>query len=221
MDTSITKPMLTPTEALLRGFDPQRAVDLAAPGVGTAVPLATSNGEAFVPPRGASFAAPHAGFHAAAARTAALESRQGFRIGALNLMIRYADGSELTDLPAIYRLPHAPGWFAGMANLQGRLVPVFDLARRFDIGSADRAKPMLLVLAHGAEAAGIVIDGLPERLSFDATKTLADEECVSPAIRPFVKALHLVDSRMWLDLDVAALLDALEQTLAQNPSVSH
>ena len=43
-------------------------------------------------------------------------------------MIRFEDGSELTELPDLYRLPNAPGWVRGMANLHGVLIPVFDLA---------------------------------------------------------------------------------------------
>src|ERR1035437_4012618 len=53
------------------------------------------------------------------------ESRQGFRIGELCLMIRYEDASELSEMPDIHRLPNAPDWFYGMANLHGKLIPVF------------------------------------------------------------------------------------------------
>ncbi|HRO57940.1 MAG TPA: chemotaxis protein CheW [Burkholderiaceae bacterium] len=189
-------PPLTPTEALMRGFEPQaQSAGVALAGIGP-----SNTALAGVGPR-------------AAGTTAA---RQGFRVGGLNLMIGYADGSELTELPPLYRLPHAPAWFAGMANLHGRLVPVFDLTRRFGLSASERARPMLLVLAHGADAAGVLIDGLPQRLSFDPARTTADEASVPSALRPYVSALHLVDSSLWLDVDVPALLDALEQALAQS-----
>src|SRR5512135_422045 len=35
------------------------------------------------------------------------ESRQGFRIGELRLMMRYDDGSELAEMVAVHRLPNA------------------------------------------------------------------------------------------------------------------
>ncbi|NTU56185.1 MAG: hypothetical protein HGA79_08040, partial [Anaerolineales bacterium] len=50
------------------------------------------------------------------------------KMGNITSLIRYENGSELSDMPAIYRLPNAPDWFAGVANLHGLLVPVFDLA---------------------------------------------------------------------------------------------
>ena len=199
-------PPLTPTEALMRGFEPQaQATGMALADRGFSSAVHSGSG-----PLGSS-----------ARAAAASAARQGFRVGGLNLMIGYADGSELTELPALYRLPHAPAWFAGMANLHGRLVPVFDLARRFGLPSSERARPMLLVLSHGADAAGVLIDGLPQRLSFDPARTAADEASVPSAIRPYVSALHLVDSGLWLDLDVPALLAALEQALAHTPTASH
>jgi twitching motility protein PilI len=186
--------LLAPTEALLRGFE-------------------------FAPaPEPASDAAAHAGDAAAdrpvrpGAAVEGVQARQGFCIGSLNLMIRYEDGSELTELPQVHRLPNAPGWFAGMANLHGMLIPVFDLARRFGIERAARAKPMLLVLAHGADAAGVIVDGLPQRLRFGADEH-ADTATVPEVLEAYVQRAALIDHRLWFDLDARALLGALEKSL--------
>jgi len=215
-----TRP-LTPTEALLRGFEPQaQAADAAIAGIGLsdlALSATVPSGPVLSSAAPSGNAASGVGPRAAATTTA----RQGFRVGGLNMMIGYADGSELTELPSLFRLPLAPAWFAGMANLHGRLVPVFDLARRFGLPPLERARPMLLVLAHGADAAGVLIDGLPQRLSFDPARTAADEASVPSAIRPYVTGLHSIDSDLWLDLDVPALLAALEQALAHTPTASH
>jgi twitching motility protein PilI len=140
------------------------------------------------------------------------EIRQGFRIGSLHLMIGYADGSELTEVPPVYRLPHAPDWLLGMANLHGMLVPVFDLARHFGIAHEPPARPMLLVLAHGNDATGVLIDGLPERLRWDASQS-ADTATVPDALAGVVLRPVLIDDTLWFDLDCAALLGGLEQAL--------
>lgn len=178
--------LLAPSAALLRGFDvaPLRAAEPTLPQ--TPAPAAAGRPDA------------------------ALQLRQGFRIGSIGLMVHYADGSELTDMLPTHRLPHAPRWLLGMANLHGLLVPVVDLARWFGVERGS-ARPMLLVLGHGADAAGFVIDGLPVRLKFDPQRSAGDAACVPETLRPFVAAAHLVDSALWLDLEVSALLRALEQ----------
>jgi chemotaxis signal transduction protein len=139
--------------------------------------------------------------------------REGFRIGELGLMIRYEAGSELADLPPTYRLPNAPDWFLGMANLHGVLVPVFDLARYFGVKHIADAKPMLLVLAHGADAAGVVIDGLPARLRFDAADC-ATGAPVPRVLQGCVSATYLAGELSWMDLQVNVLLQRLSDELA-------
>lgn len=178
-------PLLAPTEALLRGFDFDRPGP--AQYVGTA-------GVAVDP-------------------ASAILLREGFRIGELRLMIRYQDGSELTDLPQVYLLPKAPAWFRGMANLHGALVPVFDPAELFGVAHDPAAKPMLLVLGHGDERAGLVIDGLPVRLRFTAAHRI-EHVAVPPSLVGCVNHAYWSDGSDWLDLQVDKLLGTLSEELA-------
>jgi twitching motility protein PilI len=143
------------------------------------------------------------------------EVRQGFRIGELALMVRYEDGSELTEMPPLHRLPNAPAWLLGIANLHGMLVPVFDLGQWAGVTPDPHARRMLLVLAHGADAAGVVIDGLPRRLKWTPDQQ-ADAATAPVRLASHVRGAALIDGALWFDLDRAALLDTLEH--AMNPS---
>ena len=158
--------LVLPVQALTQAFVLPVDVGRAVPASG--VPLVTPEASS------ASVAALQAslsGHLASAFQTPALtgNQRQGFRIGSVGLMIGHEDGSELTEMPTLYDLPHAPAWFMGMANLHGNMVPVFDLASYLGIEKQpvqrEVARRMLLVLGHGAEAAGVMIDGLPQRLN--------------------------------------------------------
>lgn len=150
---------------------------------------------------------------AAAGRSAPVLLREGFRLGELRLMIHYQDGNELTDLPPVYRLPRAPGWFLGMANLHGTLVPVFDAAALFGVVHDSQAKPMLLVLGHGDEKAGLVIDGLPVRLRFTATDRI-ENAAVPDGLSNCVDSAYWYEGLDWMDLQVDALLRTLGEQLA-------
>ena len=141
------------------------------------------------------------------------ESRQGFRIGELRLMIPYEDGSELSEMSAIHRLSNAPDWFCGMANLQGKLTPVFDLARYLGVEHDRGAKRMLLVLAHGPDAAGVMVDGLPARLRLSDEDERADPGVAPKRLAPHLRGARYIDERLWLDLDTRSLLDAIEHSL--------
>ncbi len=140
------------------------------------------------------------------------EARQGFSVGELRLMIRYEDASELTELPTIHRLPSAPAWFRGIANLRGKLTPVFDLASYLGVDPDPTAKRMLLVLAHGSDAGGVLIDGQPERLRWSA-EDRADVGTVSERLRPHLRGASDVGGRVWLELDARSLLAEFEHAL--------
>jgi twitching motility protein PilI len=179
------EPLLAPTIALLRGF----VFDEPSPSPALAAEVAETGGAA----------------------QAIL--REGFRIGELRLAIRYEDGNELTELPPVYLLPRAPQWFCGMANLHGALVPVFDPAALFGVSHDGNAKPMLLVLGHGEEKAGLVIDGLPSRLRLAAQDRIGDA-AIPPALAGCASGAWWSDAADWLELDVGALLRHLADELA-------
>ena len=183
---------MTPTQALLAGFEFDAAERSDAPG--------------------SSVAAVEAERSTPSARLQGMQFRQGFRIGSLNLMIRFEDGSELTELPDVYRLPNAPGWVRGMANLHGMLIPVFDLAGYLGLTRDAQAKPMLLVLSHGADSAGVVIDGMPERLRWLAEDQI-DTDSAPRLLVPHVRTACLVGEKLWFDLDCMPLLAALEHSI--------
>ncbi len=140
------------------------------------------------------------------------ELRQGFRIGELQLMIRYEDSSELSEMAAMHRLPNAPDWFCGIANLRGKLTPVFDLARYLGVGLGTDAKRMLLVLARGADATGVVIDGLPERLRW-AADAEHDAGAAPQRLAPHVRGAAILGEQLWFDLDTQSLLGEIEHAL--------
>lgn len=140
------------------------------------------------------------------------ESRQGFRIGELRLMVRYEDCSELAEMSAIHRLPNAPEWFCGIANLHGKLTPVFDLARYIGVPPGTGAKRMLLVLSRGTDAAGVVIDGLPERLRWSDDEH-TDAGAAPERLVPHLRGARFLNGQLWFDLDPHSMLSAIEQSL--------
>jgi len=142
------------------------------------------------------------------------ERREGFRIGTLNLMVRYEDGNELAELPTVCRLPHAPAWFLGMTNLHGSLLPVFDMAGRWNTVHASDTTRMLLVLGHADERAGLVIDGLPIRLRFGPQDKL--EQAATPAaFADCAGATYRLNAADWIDVNCTALLERLQRELLQ------
>jgi twitching motility protein PilI len=137
--------------------------------------------------------------------------RQAFRIGHMRLLAPFATASELVEMPSVYPLPRMPANLLGLVNLHGRIVPLFDLAPLFETQHLPREKRMLLVMGHGAEAAGIVIDGLPRRMVF-----APDSRIITPALPAAAAgaalATYVQGPEAWFEFDYAQLLDQLVST---------
>jgi purine-binding chemotaxis protein CheW len=134
--------------------------------------------------------------------------RQAFRIGSMRLLAPFDRASELVEMPDVYPLPRMPENLLGLVNLHGRIVPLFDLAALFETQHAPREKRMVLVIGHGSDAAGIVIDGLPRRMAF-----MPDTRIVPPALpaaaADAVLATYVAGPDAWFEFDYAQLLEQL------------
>ena len=129
-----------------------------------------------------------------------LIERQGYRVGDLRILAKFDASSELAVMPTIYRLPGAPDGVKGLANLHGHVVPVFELARWFNVVHDPKATPMLLVLGYGSAAIGVVIDGLPVRKRFSP----ADEVSVgigNPRMARFAHSAYRDTEGVWMEFD--------------------
>lgn len=134
--------------------------------------------------------------------------RQAFRIGSMRLVAPFATASELLEMPNVYPLPRTPRNLLGLINMHGRIVPLFDLAETFETTHLPREKRMVLVIGHGNDAAGVVIDGLPKRLVFSP-----DDQIIPPALpaaaATAVVATYVQGKDAWFEFNFAQLLDNL------------
>ena len=134
--------------------------------------------------------------------------RQAFRIGQMRLLAPFTAASELVEMPTVYPLPRMPANLLGLVNLHGRIVPLFDLAEVFETQHLAREKCMVLVFGHSADAAAIVIDGLPRRLVFKP-----EHQIITPALpartAEAALATYVQGSDAWFEFNYASLLEQL------------
>lgn len=149
-----------------------------------------------------------------------LASKQGFKLGAVGVLVDYIDASELVDVPTVSYVPNTPNWFTGVTNLHGSVIPVVDLhsflqLTEAELGDARHERQMMLVLGHGDDAVGVYVDGLPDRVSIAQNEDTIDVGLAPARLKSFAKSVYHLDGQMWCELDVKALLDNVEFSLQQ------
>lgn len=130
------------------------------------------------------------------------------------LPIRAVD--EVVRVPdTLTRLPKAPAFVEGVMNLRGRVIPVIDQRRRFQVaGHAQGLRERILVVRIDDMQAGFVVDSVSEVLKIpqDQLRTTPDLAADGSQIIDRIANLEH-EGRMILLLDPRELLDRTEKDL--------
>lgn len=138
--------------------------------------------------------------------------RMGFRVGELGLLFPWDAGREVVVPPRVGRIPNTAPWFAGLANVRGGLVPVVDTAAAFSVVRQTGVPGYLFIFDDREETLGLLIDGLPRVIEVKASQRLASLPLLPTLLEGgVVMAAYDQADRVWLDLNLDALSDALGQ----------
>lgn len=116
-------------------------------------------------------------------------------------------------------LPGAPAVVSGVMNVHGRLVPVFNMRRRFRLPQREMALTDRLVIAHAGQRAvaltadsvsGVIRHAAPDRV--DAETLLPGLEYVKGVVKLDDGLILIHDLARFLSLDEA---DALDRAMAE------
>lgn len=123
------------------------------------------------------------------------EVHYGFRIGELNILLRPLEKVEVIESMQTCPVPNTPGWFSGMINLRGELLPVFDIG--FLLNKNPTITKYIMVIRHENHSAGIYIDTLPTGIT---PEILSDSKSELPDILGHcVDNIYKQDDNIWLE----------------------
>jgi purine-binding chemotaxis protein CheW len=90
------------------------------------------------------------------------------------------------------------GWVRGVISLRGKIVPVYDLAARLGLETAEPAEGGKIVIVETAtDMAGVVVDDVEEVLTVED----AQLDAVPAAGSPSIEAIAKIDDRLVILLD--------------------
>jgi purine-binding chemotaxis protein CheW len=124
--------------------------------------------------------------------------------------IPLSDTREVFRLPTISPLPKAPAVIEGIVNIRGRIVPVFDLRRRFGLAEkAPHPAEHLLLAAAGSRAVAMRVDRVLGAADIAAENIDAPYQ-TSQGASPFTGVAKLEDGLVLIH-DLAAFLQESEE----------
>lgn len=146
-----------------------------------------------------------AGESAASATT--VQARHGFRVDGFGILVPGGTSGEVLENHVVYPVPRTAGWFSGLCNVRGNIVPVYDLPGLLGVERPAGRTRRVLVLGAGESAAGFEIDALPAAVQ--TGEPLASRPPLPPALGEHVTATYAWADEVWLEVDLESFLLSL------------
>jgi purine-binding chemotaxis protein CheW len=136
-----------------------------------------------------------------------------FTLDEQSYALRLAAVERVVRAAAITPLPQAPQIVLGVLDLQGQVIPVIDLRRRFGLPTRDlRTSDQFVVARAGELTVALVVDGTRDVLDAGAEVMVAPDQVLSAGL-DFLEGVTRTADGLVLIHDLASLLFPEEQTL--------
>lgn len=138
----------------------------------------------------------------------------GFQVGGEEYGLPLSEVQEIITTPHVTRVPKAPPYIAGVINLHGNVIPVFDVARRFEIGQTNlEGGSRVVVVENNGEMVGLAAEAVSNvtRLSISSVKP--PPPLVSGIAAEYLTGVARLPNRFLIFLNIGLVLsnDAAKQ----------
>lgn len=135
-----------------------------------------------------------------------------FRVGSEEFGLDVFQVHEILRFQAPTPMPRAPAFVEGVLDVRGTLVPIVDLRRRFETpaGGADD-DTRIVVVDHGGERLGLVVDSVTEVLRAPETAISPPPSYIRGLAAEFVRGIVRLGDRLVILMELEKILSSEER----------
>lgn len=135
-----------------------------------------------------------------------------FELGSEYFGADIAKVESIIKMQAITKLPHTPEFVEGVTNLRGKILPVMDLRKRFDMPAQEVNKNNRIIVVNLNQTnVGMIVDEVSEVLTIPAGAVEAAPAISSNADSACITGIAKIDERLVILLDLQKVLSGDEQ----------
>jgi purine-binding chemotaxis protein CheW len=109
-------------------------------------------------------------------------------------------------------VPDMPDYIEGVIDYQGRVVPIVNLRRRFEMAALEvRNETRILILHSGGEWIGVVVDAVTAVTAFDPATVAPPPNLFRGLAGEYLKGIVRMGEKLVIFLDVARLLSSSDR----------
>ena len=119
---------------------------------------------------------------------------------------------EIIRLMQVTPVPRAPVCIEGVINLRGKVIPVIDMRKRFNLPAVERdSHTRIIVMEFGSsKIVGFLVDAVSEVLRIPASTVEPPPAVVSGVGSEYIKGVGKLDDRLLILLDLDSLLAGMD-----------
>jgi purine-binding chemotaxis protein CheW len=119
---------------------------------------------------------------------------------------------SIIKMQPITVIPHAPLFIKGVINLRGKVLPVIDLRKRFNMPPIESNKDSrIVVVALEGNEVGMMVDGVSEVLTIDEEEVEPAPCMVTSVDSSFIIGIAKIEGRLVMLLDLGKVFTAQEK----------
>ena len=134
-----------------------------------------------------------------------------FRVGGQEFAFNVFHVQRILRYEAPSPLPKAPRFLEGVLQVQGAIVPVIDLRKRFELGAPQKEETRTMVLEADGLTVAVVVDAVLEVLRVPAETVTAPPEVVRGLAAEYIQGIIARGGRTVILLQTARLLTSAER----------
>jgi purine-binding chemotaxis protein CheW len=119
---------------------------------------------------------------------------------------------EIITMNEPTRLPQVPDFVEGIINLRGKIIPIIDLKKRFNMEVSEvTAETRSVVIEIEGQTAGIIVDEVSEVLKIQTDNIEAPPAVIGGVTAAYLTGVGKIDDRLLIILDVDKILSEGEK----------
>lgn len=134
-----------------------------------------------------------------------------FQLAAEEYAIPIAQVKEIIRYKGATQLPGTPAYMCGIVNLRGKVIPVIDLAGRFELPVDKNADKQALIVEAAGREVGLVVDVVNEVIRLDGGAIEAANAVAQST--EYIRSIGKTDDRLLIILDLDKLFTQEEMTV--------
>lgn len=131
-----------------------------------------------------------------------------FNIGTEEFGVDILKVQEINRMVDITKVPQAPHYVEGVINLRGKVIPIVDLRKRFNLELKEYDKNTRIVVVDiGGNIMGMIVDSVSEVLRLPSNTIEPPPEIVTGINSEYIKGVAKLDDRLLIFLDLSKVID--------------